>query len=245
MRTLLVLGMLATASSTFAAKRFLTLESYLDFERVSDPQISPDGTQVVYRREWVDKQKDKWESALWIVSSDGTKNRFLTEGSSPRWSPDGTKLLARRDPSRRVSLLAVWDLSQSGDGTDRRPDWTLPRWDGFSAFDPRWMPDGHRVLFAKRAADAEGILRKDLYLWDWAAGRVSRVTRWADVSEGDPAPERVNVDPGDVAAVDQDAARFRLIEPLDQRDDRALADAGGADQRGGLAGSGSERQAVE
>ena len=108
-------------------------------------------------------------------------------------SPDGTKLLARRDPTRRESYVAVWNATL---GPEDPPYWKLRRQDGFSAFDPRWMPDSRRVLFSKRAPDAEGDLRRDLYLWDplWdraskTAGKtVVRITRGADLAEADPAP---------------------------------------------------------
>jgi hypothetical protein len=105
--------------------------------------------------------------------------------SSLQISPDGTKLLARRDPTRRESYLAVWDAAAAPEAP---PERRLPREDGYSAADPRWMPDGKRVLFAKRAPDAEGVLRRDLYLWETDTGAVSRVTRGEDVAEADPAP---------------------------------------------------------
>ena len=105
--------------------------------------------------------------------------------SSLQVSPDGSRLLARRDPSRRDSYVAIWSAAA---GPDTRPEWKLPREDGFSAADPRWMSDGRRVLFSKRAPDAEGILRRDLYLWDYEVGKVSRCTRWEDLSEADPDP---------------------------------------------------------
>ena len=34
----------------------LTLDLYLEDETVSDPQMSPDGAQIIYTRGWVDKQ---------------------------------------------------------------------------------------------------------------------------------------------------------------------------------------------
>ncbi len=61
-------------------------------ETVSDPQLSPDGTQIVYTRGWVDKMNDKRESALWIMNADGSRNRFLVKGSGARWSPSGDRI---------------------------------------------------------------------------------------------------------------------------------------------------------
>ncbi len=80
-----------SAQETPAAD-MLTVGHYLDMERVSDPQVSPDGRQVVYTRSWVDKMDDRFRSAIWIMDADGGRNRFLLEGSNPRWSPDGSRL---------------------------------------------------------------------------------------------------------------------------------------------------------
>ncbi len=72
--------------------RTLDLATYLDFESVADPRLSPDGRQVVYTRRWFDKMHDQQESSLWIVNADGSRNRFLVDGSSPRWSPTGDRI---------------------------------------------------------------------------------------------------------------------------------------------------------
>jgi hypothetical protein len=131
-------------------------------------------------------------------------------------SPDGLRLLARRDPKRRETYLAVWTLEETEEERKseerrrqreaellrdpneiadrpevprpRRPKWRLPSVNGFSAWNPRWMPDGRQVLFARRAPDADGVLRSDLSLWTPEDGTVRRLTRHADVIEADPAP---------------------------------------------------------
>ena len=131
-------------------------------------------------------------------------------------SPDGSRLLARRDPKRGETFLAVWTVEESDEERKaearrlereaevlrdpnevadrpeiprpRQPKWRLPSVNGFSAWNPRWMPDGRQVLFARRAPDAHGVLRSDLSLWTPEDGTVRRLTRFADVIEADPAP---------------------------------------------------------
>src|SRR5690349_18233441 len=70
----------------------LQLEQYLDMETVSGPIFSPDGKQILYTRGYVDKMTDSKVSALWMMNNDGTHDRFLVKGGSPKWSPDGTRL---------------------------------------------------------------------------------------------------------------------------------------------------------
>ena len=57
--------------------RTVDLEMYLDLESVSDPQIAPDGSEIVYTRGWVDKMNDRRESSIWIMNADGSKNLSL------------------------------------------------------------------------------------------------------------------------------------------------------------------------
>ena len=70
----------------------LTVDHFMDFERVGDPQISPDGSQIVYTRSRVDKMADRWESELWVMNADGSRKRFLLKGSGATWSPDGARI---------------------------------------------------------------------------------------------------------------------------------------------------------
>ncbi|PYO71111.1 MAG: S9 family peptidase [Gemmatimonadetes bacterium] len=79
-------------SQETASDTLLTVSHYLDWEQVAEPQISPDGSRIVYTRRWVNKIDDRWDAGLWIMNADGSKNRFLVKGSNARWSPDGRSL---------------------------------------------------------------------------------------------------------------------------------------------------------
>jgi dipeptidyl aminopeptidase/acylaminoacyl peptidase len=111
---------------------YLKLEQYLDWEDVQAPQLSPDGKQVVYTRRWVDKMNDSWQSSLWIMGIDGSRNRFLVNGADARWSPDGARIayLAKGEPAG-TQLFVRWmdgegSVSQLTHLTETPPCW-FPR----------------------------------------------------------------------------------------------------------------------
>src|SRR5438067_10950200 len=85
-------GGAALRAQEMRSDTLLTTEHYLDWERVSDAQIAPDGSRIVYTRQHVNAIEDKWESELWIVNSDGSQHRVFGKGSSARWSPDGKRI---------------------------------------------------------------------------------------------------------------------------------------------------------
>ena len=117
----------------------LTLDHFLDMESVSGPKVSPDGKQIVYTRTWVDKVNDRRVSDLWIMNADGSRNRLFTRGSSPVWSPDGTRIayLAQGEP--RGSQLFVKYMDSEGTTQITRVE------KGISNL--RWAPDGTRIAF--------------------------------------------------------------------------------------------------
>ncbi|MGE0555350.1 MAG: prolyl oligopeptidase family serine peptidase, partial [Gemmatimonadales bacterium] len=97
-----------TTAQETPSDTLLTVDHYLDWEQVGDPQISPDGSQVVYTRRWINQLEDKWESALWLMNADGTKQRFLLEGGSPRWSPDGSRIAYIAAVDGKPQIFVRW-----------------------------------------------------------------------------------------------------------------------------------------
>ncbi len=117
----------------------LTVELYLDWESVAAPQISPDGSRVVYTRRWTDKLNDKYEADIWMVNADGSRNRFLVKGSSPQWSPDG-KRLAYIAPGQPAGAQIFVRWMDTGEETQLT---RLERGPG----NLQWSPDGKRIAF--------------------------------------------------------------------------------------------------
>src|SRR5258708_19784354 len=77
------------AQQTSAERRTdrLALADYLDWEDVQDPQVSPDGRQIVFTRRGIDKMNDRWEASLSIMHAHRTPARFLPNLATPPPSP--------------------------------------------------------------------------------------------------------------------------------------------------------------
>src|SRR4051795_7607094 len=116
---LLLVGLLVamTPPAEAADKRPITVDDLFRFQRVSDPQISPDGSQVVYAVSVItDPANNKTSSNLWLAVTDGkTPPRQLTttdkKDRHPRWSPDGKRILFESDRSGESQL---WLIDVSG-----------------------------------------------------------------------------------------------------------------------------------
>jgi len=137
----LALAMLAAAPLAAQPSRdHLGIEQYLDWEDVQSPRLSPDGKQVIYTRRWVDKLNDRWESSLWTIGVDGSKNRFLVNGGSIEWSPDGQRIayIARGEPSGSQIFVRWMDAEGAVSQVTRLTE---------SPSDLQWSPDGKSIAF--------------------------------------------------------------------------------------------------
>ncbi|MEM7493241.1 MAG: S9 family peptidase [Pseudomonadota bacterium] len=141
---LLALGLTAPVAAQDdpeMSKRF-TAERVFDIEYASDPQISPDGQTIVYVRRSMDRQTDTDRGDLWIIDVASGDHRPLLVGGaskgSPRWSPDGTRLLYSTATDGRPDLRVMY--MDSGDTLSLGQFFEGPG----SAV---WSPDGLTIAF--------------------------------------------------------------------------------------------------
>jgi dipeptidyl aminopeptidase/acylaminoacyl peptidase len=150
MENMRFLLLLAASASLWAAdpKPGLDAATLFDMETVAAPAISPDGSQIVFSRGWVDKVKDQGRSNLWIVNRDGARLRELTTGpwrdSAPVWSPDGSRIafVSDRDGSPQIHVLWL----------DTRELAQLTRIQNAPS-SLQWSPDGSRIAFTATLPD--------------------------------------------------------------------------------------------
>ncbi len=128
--------------------RKIKIEDLRRFTFVSDPQVSPDGSQVAFVHTKIDYPNDGYQKHIWIWDRTTGKARQFTHGtgsdSNPRWSPDGKQLLflsKGREPEKKTQLYVI-PLTGGEAMLAAEAD------EGVSS--PAWAPDSKRVLFLSR-----------------------------------------------------------------------------------------------
>ena len=115
-----------------------TPEIMLRLGRVSDPQLSPDGTKILYGVTYTSIEENRSVRQLYVMNADGSDNRqithFTSSANNARWYGDGSTILYLRDGQ-------IWSMRADGKGARQVSD--IPG--GISEF--KLSPDQTKVMY--------------------------------------------------------------------------------------------------
>ena len=103
MKTIARLGMILTVLTLVSpalAKRPITFEDLMKIQRISDPQVSPDGKWIAYVQTTVDLAADKKTSHVWLLSTEGGRPRQVTRGDTSMVTWDEVKHVLKGGSAR-------------------------------------------------------------------------------------------------------------------------------------------------
>ena len=201
-KKLLVFTLLLIAiTNTTLAQRWIRPTDVYRLNNISGPKISPEGNWILYSHSTVDSAKDKYQSKLYMVSSDGKETVSLTEQtksfSGANWSPDGKYISFMAAGKEEKEGSQLYLLDRRG-GEAKQQTHIKGEVLGY-----QWFPDGKKILltikefnYADTAksnvrnpfeidryhfkADNEGYLdnrKTHLYIWHLAEKKLDTLTR--------------------------------------------------------------------
>ena len=124
--------------------------------RLTNPQLSPDGRQILYELAAADWKADKRVSHVWRVGVDGSGTVQMTDGAGEqgaRWSPDGQTIVYVG--KRTGEEAQIYQMSNSGG--EGRP---LTR-HASSVSRLSWAPDGRDLFFVAPDPKTPEELQRD------------------------------------------------------------------------------------
>jgi dipeptidyl aminopeptidase/acylaminoacyl peptidase len=153
-----LVGVSVIASAALPAQdRRLTPADLFQLQYAADPEISPDGQWIAYVRQWSDPMTDRRYSNIWLLKADGSMHRPLTSGKytedSPRWSPDGKRLVYVSNQTGHPQLYVRW--MDTGEAAAITNATTAPS-------SPEWSPDGSQIAYLQLVAKPALVIGKPI-----------------------------------------------------------------------------------
>jgi dipeptidyl aminopeptidase/acylaminoacyl peptidase len=138
----------AEAAPAQGPSRYFAGSDLFNLEWASDPQISPDGRTIAYVRQSNDIMTDRARSTIWLIDVASGQQRPLIAGSgaysSPRWSPDGTRLSYVASEGAGTQIFVRWLASGESARITGLPE---------SPSALTWSPDGRRIAYSMLVPD--------------------------------------------------------------------------------------------
>jgi dipeptidyl aminopeptidase/acylaminoacyl peptidase len=141
-------------------KNWVKAEDLYDFKTIHNVRIAPDGKNIIFASQRVERKTEKKYTNLWMVSTDSKgKAQQFTYGNQndtyPCWSPDGSQIafLSNRGDTEKSSQIY---LIPSGGGEARPLTQIKGSIGSFS-----WSPDGKRLLCLVTLTDQEALAREE------------------------------------------------------------------------------------
>jgi Tol biopolymer transport system component len=150
------------------------------------PWLSPDGTKIVWRAWHPESEQDKalWAGSmtgnyilstpldLWIMNSDGTDKRRITDNGAtnwaPSWHPDGKRIIFssnmddwHADLKQFGHNFELYLINTDGSGLER-----LTVNNVFDSF-PMFSPDGTKLVFGSNR-NMQKPRATDVYIGEWS-----------------------------------------------------------------------------
>lgn len=140
----------------------MTPEVMHNMGKVSDPQLSPDGEEILFGVTFTDIDQNKNNRELFIMNLDGSRRRQITSTvkseSNARWSKDGTHIFFLQGGE-------LWKMEKSGKNRVKIGEYG----NGINEF--KLSPEGNKILFVSniKSTDKASDIWPDL---DKATGRM-------------------------------------------------------------------------
>jgi len=114
-----VITLLLLTATLSAGANWLTPELLWKLGRVSDPQLSPDGSKVAYNIMRYDVAANKGNSDIWIYDYASNSAKAIASNpsneSTPRWSKNGKKIFYLNDDKSSQ----LWSMNDDGGGKEQ------------------------------------------------------------------------------------------------------------------------------